>query len=81
VLYLEKGGRTVVDLCEGADATDTTDDRADTYNLAAAALARLVDRERFRKLDLSKYPAHLEQALIGAGFAPSPKGLTKYGRA
>lgn len=80
-LYLEKGGKTLVDLCEASDATDTTDDRADTYADAARALARLVDRERFRKLDLSRYPAHLEATLIEAGFAPSPKGLTKYGRA
>ena len=81
VLYLEKGGKTVVDLCESADVTTMGDDRADTYALAARALARLVDRERFRKLDLAKYPPHLEQTLIAAGFTPSPKGLTKYGRA
>ena len=80
VLYLEKGGKTVVDLCAAADATDTSDDRAETYAHAARALACLVDRERFRKLDLSKYPAHLEATLIEAGFTPSPKGLTKYGR-
>ena len=73
VLYLEKGGKTLVDL--------TTAEEAPAYDLAAAALARLVDDGRFRKLDLTKYPEPLEEPLQRAGFTPSPKGLTKYGRA
>ncbi|MEY2470011.1 MAG: ATP-dependent helicase Lhr and Lhr-like helicase, partial [Actinomycetota bacterium] len=87
VLYLEKGGRTLVDL----SVTDTDADRPaepdldndeaarDLYATAANALARLVDNGHFRRLALTKYPDAIEPALIAAGFTASPKGLTRYG--
>ena len=79
--YLEKGGRTLVDLTatDGTDeATDTDrddDERAeDRHVIAAKALARLVDDGHFRRLALTKYPDALEPALLEAGFADVAQG-------
>jgi ATP-dependent helicase Lhr and Lhr-like helicase len=80
VLYLEKGGRTLVDLT-AEDAADTADAESTDERLAAAAhaLSDLVENGRFRRLALTKYPDALERHLLDAGFTASPKGLTRYG--
>ncbi len=79
VLYLEKGGRTLVDLTP--EDADDFDPEAIDARLAAAArtLGDLVDHGRFRRLALTKYPDAVERHLIDAGFTTSPKGLTRYG--
>jgi ATP-dependent Lhr-like helicase len=79
VLYLEKGGKTVVDLTLGDGSAEPPDNRDELLATAAHALAELVDHGRFRKLDLSKFPDDLETHLLAAGFTASPKGLTRYG--
>jgi ATP-dependent Lhr-like helicase len=79
VLYLEKGGRTLVDLTEEESDAADSENAAERYAAAARALSELVEHGRFRKLDLSKYPEALERHLIDAGFTTSPKGLTRYG--
>jgi ATP-dependent Lhr-like helicase len=75
VLYLEKGGRSLVTF----DAPDGEPD-PDRIATAVDALGGLVDAGRFTRLMLDKYPESLEQALRDAGFSPSPKGLTRYPR-
>ena len=80
VLYLEKGGRTLVDLTEEqSDAAETPTTPPSCYAAAAHALAELVDHGRFRSSTSPKYPDALERHLLDAGFTASPKGLTRYG--
>ena len=73
VLFLDKGGRTVLTF---------TDDRA-RLDAAAAAAAGLVEAERVRDLRITKVdgevPAHqpLITSLREAGFTDHPKGLVR----
>lgn len=68
--YLERGGKGIVALRE-ADGT--------WEHAAVAALARLVEQGRWRRLALQRYPEEMAEALRGAGFVPTPKGLVRYG--
>lgn len=67
--YLERGGKGIVALRE----TDGTWEEA-----AVGALARLVSEGRWRRLALQRYPEEMADALRGAGFVPTPKGLVRY---
>jgi len=73
VLYLEKGGRSLVTFTEEGGEVD-----AEQMKVATNALAEMVDSGRFKRLVIDKYPEALEEPLRGAGFSPSPKGLTRY---
>ncbi|GIG25197.1 ATP-dependent helicase [Cellulomonas denverensis] len=77
VLYLEKGGRTVL----------TFTDRPDDLRLATARLADAVREERLGRITLVRAdgvdllvaagsePTPLTRALADAGFVPTPRGL------
>jgi len=67
--YLERGGKGIVALrdCDG------------TWEEAAVgALAHLVSQGRWRRLALQRFPEDMADALRGAGFVPTPKGLVRY---
>ena len=81
VLYLEKGGRSIVDLTAANEDGEPRENRDAQLKLGAHALAKLVDDGRFRRLVLAKYPDELEPHLVDAGFTAAPKGMTKYGPA
>ncbi|WP_169165851.1 ATP-dependent helicase [Cellulomonas taurus] len=77
VLYLEKGGRTVL----------TFSDRPDELRLASARLADAVREDRLGRITLVRAdgvdllvagggdPTRLARALADAGFVPTPRGL------
>jgi len=68
--YIERGGRGIVALrdCDGS-----------WEEAAVGALAHLVAQGRWRRLALQRFPEEMTEALRGAGFVPTPKGLVRYG--
>ncbi|KJQ53999.1 ATP-dependent helicase [Microbacterium sp. SA39] len=72
VLYLERGGRTVLSFTDDADVL-----RAATSDLAATARARRLDTLTVEKIDgEGVYGTELARALQEAGFVQTPRGYT-----
>lgn len=71
VLYVERGGKTLL----------TFTDREDALSAAADALAGLVKHRRVDRIVIEKangetiHGSALSGVLVGAGFAPTPRGL------